>query len=368
MPAFQKAEFCKESTEAFKKQRESCLKAGVRIRPVQRQGLEDSNRVDSGKIGIALQNTPGTNMLGTSFKIVGPAKGQGSFGAVYVVEHVHSRRRYAAKVEPVLASLDREIQILKGISHEAILPVLCSHVEDGGLSWYIMPLLPTNLFAYLRSENQFAHGSQDALFNQLMDGLGFLHDRGVVHADIKPGNIVYNPGTEHFYIIDFGIAVVLPTPRGQTTESVYTLAFRPPELIETWCWSSCHCDSVLLLLCLWFAESTLTLATTPWTGSIFTCVESMVWCFDFILFCILDTFALAQVEHLVHQRCCATRFPFSQCSGHWWWKSKTDYFIGFSVDITFFICGLGLFMYKYIFLSSKHSYHIIAIIITLFVQ
>ncbi|CAL1152862.1 unnamed protein product [Cladocopium goreaui] len=232
MPAFQKAEFCKESTEAFKKQRESCLKAGVRIRPVQRQGLEDSNRVDSGKIGIALQNTPGTNMLGTSFKIVGPAKGQGSFGAVYVVEHVHSRRRYAAKVEPVLASLDREIQILKGISHEAILPVLCSHVEDGGLSWYIMPLLPTNLFAYLRSENQFAHGSQDALFNQLMDGLGFLHDRGVVHADIKPGNIVYNPGTEHFYIIDFGIAVVLPTPRGQTTESVYTLAFRPPELIE----------------------------------------------------------------------------------------------------------------------------------------
>ena len=169
MPAFQKAEFCKESTEAFKKQRESCLKAGVRIRPVQRQGLEDSNRVDSGKIGIALQNTPGTNMLGTSFKIVGPAKGQGSFGAVYVVEHVHSRRRYAAKVEPVLASLDREIQILKGISHEAILPVLCSHVEDGGLSWYIMPLLPTNLFAYLRSENQFAHGSQDALFNQLMD-------------------------------------------------------------------------------------------------------------------------------------------------------------------------------------------------------
>lgn len=246
MPAFQKAEFCKESTEAFKKQRESCLKVGVRMRAYQREGLQGSNCADSGKIEIDFQNPPGKNMLGGSFKIVGPAKGQGSFGAVYVVEHVHSQRRFAAKVEPVLASLDREIEILKGISHEAILPVLGSHVEDGGLSWYIMPLLPTNLFSYSRSENQFAHGSQDALFKQLMDGLGFLHDRNVVHADIKPGNILYNPGTEHFYIIDFGIAVVLPTPRGQMTDSVYTLAFRPPELLETCCSSSCHCHSVLL--------------------------------------------------------------------------------------------------------------------------
>ena len=80
MPAFQKAEFCKESTEAFKKQRESCLKVGVRMRAYQREGLQGSNCADSGKIEIDFQNPPGKNMLGGSFKIVGPAKVRGRLG------------------------------------------------------------------------------------------------------------------------------------------------------------------------------------------------------------------------------------------------------------------------------------------------
>ena len=222
----------------FEKARKQCLDASVPLRPSQ---LQQSGSTTS-EVETSSPEVPTEDMvyLGNVHRIVDHAHGKGSYGTVYKVLHTPSFRFLAAKVETVGTSLKHEIQMLSPLSHPNLLPVLQSNFVPNGLSWFIMPFVETSLYTLLQKQ-ALTINSQLGLALQLVDALSYLHSNNIVHCDIKPGNILCDMSTCNFFIIDFGLAVLwpMPTTSKRRCDEAYTMAFRPPELIETQNFTSC---------------------------------------------------------------------------------------------------------------------------------
>lgn len=146
------------------------------------------------------------------------ARGQGAYGTILLVED-RAFRLFAAKVETVSTSLMNEISLLQKLQHPGILPVLECHVAPCGLSYFIMPYIPSSLFSFLHSSGSLDHDAQKGLFQQLMNSMAYIHKMKVIHGDVKPGNIMYDQSRQHFYLIDFGLAFQLPVPEGLRHDS-----------------------------------------------------------------------------------------------------------------------------------------------------
>ena len=137
--------------------------------------------------------------------------GRGGMATVYLAEDLKHHRKVAIKVlHPELtASLGaerflQEIEIVAGLQHPHILPLYDSGEADG-LLYYVMPFATgESLRQRLDREGQLAVDEAVRIAVEVADGLDYAHRQGVVHRDIKPGNILLSD--HHAVIADFGIA------------------------------------------------------------------------------------------------------------------------------------------------------------------
>ncbi|NIM50704.1 MAG: protein kinase [Gemmatimonadales bacterium] len=175
--------------------------------------------------------------LGDRYSISGEL-GRGGTATVYRAQDLKHQRRVAVKVmRPELAAslgaerFLREIQIAARLSHPHILPLYDSG-EVHGLLYYVMPYVGgESLRNRLIREKQLPLEEALHITLEVADALGYAHGCGVVHRDIKPGNIMLESG--HALVTDFGIARAI-TAAGDdqvTTEgiAVGTPAYMSPE-------------------------------------------------------------------------------------------------------------------------------------------
>lgn len=134
-----------------------------------------------------------------------PKLGQGSYGQVTIVKDVTNGRKLAAKIGEQL-SLEREVCILKSLDHPAFLKIL-EHASCGGLSFFIMPDAGENVSQHC---GKFKGEAMDALTIQLMDALHALHRKDILHADVKPANVLFCWRTDRLLHSLF-LGFVLPT-------------------------------------------------------------------------------------------------------------------------------------------------------------
>ncbi len=66
---------------------------------------------------------------------------------------------------------------------------------------------------------------------QLLSGVAHCHAHGVLHADLKPANILVD-AHGLLKVADFGLARMLTDPRHLRTDTIVTLHYRPPELLK----------------------------------------------------------------------------------------------------------------------------------------
>ena len=164
--------------------------------------------------------------------------GEGGMATVYLARDLKHNRNVAVKVlKPELAAVvgaDRflaEIETTANLQHPHILPLFDSGEADGFL-FYVMPFIDgETLRDRLDREKQLPVEEAIGIATAVANALQTAHDAGVVHRDIKPGNILMSQGEP--LVSDFGIALAVGAAGGnrltETGLSVGTPYYMSPE-------------------------------------------------------------------------------------------------------------------------------------------
>jgi predicted Ser/Thr protein kinase/tetratricopeptide (TPR) repeat protein len=170
------------------------------------------------------------------YRVVG-AIGKGAMGEVYKAKDPLLNRYVAIKtIAPALAAdpdfrrrFQREAQSAAQLSHTNIVTVFDFGEEDG-LTYMAMELLEGRDLKEVVRSRDLRLADRISVMDQICDGLAFAHAKGVVHRDLKPGNIHLRPDGR-VKILDFGLArlgasditktgTVLGTPHYMSPEQV----------------------------------------------------------------------------------------------------------------------------------------------------
>jgi eukaryotic-like serine/threonine-protein kinase len=110
------------------------------------------------------------------------------------------------------ARFKREIALAAHLQHPHILPVL-SAGSQGDLLYYVMPYLEGESLRHrLQRDGRLPVEDAVAILREVAEALAVAHATGVVHRDVKPGNILLQGG--HAVLSDFGVARALAEARG----------------------------------------------------------------------------------------------------------------------------------------------------------
>lgn len=164
--------------------------------------------------------------------------GTGGMGTVYRAYHAAMKREVAIKVLPedlaqtpeYLARFNREAETSTKLEHPHIVPVYDYGTVEG-ISFVVMRLLPGGSLAQrLAQKGVPTLAETDQVLQQLASALDYAHREGVVHRDIKAGNVLFDR-QGNAYLADFGIAKLLNATSGFTATGINmgTPSYMAPE-------------------------------------------------------------------------------------------------------------------------------------------
>jgi len=169
--------------------------------------------------------------------------GQGAVGAVYLAEDEGGRRVALKLLIPELAWDERfrrrflrESEVAAGLDHPHIVPTVASGEDDGRLFLATTYVEGSDLRDILRREGRLDAERALDVVGQVAEALDAAHQAGLVHRDVKPGNILVaqTDESEHAYVCDFGLARHVSSVSSLTGDRgfVGTIDYVSPEQIQ----------------------------------------------------------------------------------------------------------------------------------------
>jgi serine/threonine protein kinase len=166
-----------------------------------------------------MSSDPATGTEVAGYRIV-ERVGSGGMGVVYLAEETGlGDRPVALKLLPPASAGDpdyrarflREMRVAAAIDHPNIVPIYRAGEDRGQLYLAMRYVHASDLRRALASEGRLEPGRALAILDQVARALDTAHARGLVHRDVKPGNILLAPPVldgdpEHVYLVDFGLA------------------------------------------------------------------------------------------------------------------------------------------------------------------
>jgi serine/threonine protein kinase len=167
--------------------------------------------------------------------------GRGAMGAVYLGRDPKIGRHVAIKTlalsrefagDELVEARERffrEAETAGRLQHPDIVTIFDAG-EERELAYIAMEYLKgDNLQAYTQPAKLLPVPSVLQIVARVADALHYAHSQGVVHRDIKPGNVVVDPSTDAVKVTDFGIARVADSARTRTGLVLGTPSFMSPE-------------------------------------------------------------------------------------------------------------------------------------------
>lgn len=175
--------------------------------------------------------------LGTRYKVEGTIASGGMSTVVRAIDLKHDRIVAVKVLDDSVVGHDgvdrflREIQMIARLQHPHIVPLFDSGTADG-LVFYTMPFIEgETLRDHLRQRGALPVDEALSLARELCDALAYAHERGILHRDVKPENVLLANG--HALLADFGIARAISAatlaPHTVTGVVVGTPAYMSPE-------------------------------------------------------------------------------------------------------------------------------------------
>ena len=211
-------------------------------------GGPPSGRRGGGALARAVGYKGGVHQLSPGDEVAGyrieSVAGRGGMGVVYRATQLSLDRVVALKqIAPELANdaefrgrFQRESRIAASLEHPHVVPVYEAEEADGLLFITMRFIEGSDLYGLIRDLGRVEPRRAAAIVAQAASALDAAHERGLVHRDVKPANLLLaeEDGRDHTYLTDFGLtkqasAVSGPTRTGMM---VGTVDYMAPEQIE----------------------------------------------------------------------------------------------------------------------------------------
>ena len=208
----------------------------------------DEDTIDTEQLGpIRLDEAvPATGRLTRAAGPFGPFEilselGRGAMGAVYLARYPDGRlvalKILTRRAGTARLRFEREARVLRDLDHPGIVRVLAAgRVEEQ--PFYAMEYVVGRPLSRLVAPGGIEPRRTADLVRQVAAALAYAHERGILHRDVKPSNVIVagEPPAERARLVDFGLARDLAEPQLTSTGRMLgTPGYLPPEQIgEDW--------------------------------------------------------------------------------------------------------------------------------------
>jgi serine/threonine protein kinase len=182
--------------------------------------------------------SPGSTFAGYEVESV---VGLGAIGILYRARQLRLDRLVALKLvapdvanDPVIRErLRREARTVAALDHPNVVPLYAAGEEEGTVYIVTRWVEGTELGALIHRDGPLEPGRAARTAAQIAAALAMAHEKGVVHRDVKPTNVILT-SEDHVYLTDFGLAKRVGTAAGLTAVHRVqgTVDYVAPEQIE----------------------------------------------------------------------------------------------------------------------------------------
>lgn len=195
-----------------------------------------------------ITSTIATNDLGALPARIGPftimaVLGRGGMGVVYLAHQDHPQRQVAIKVlragtasVPSLRRFETEAEALARLEHLGIARIYEAGTyatTEGDRPFFAMEFVRGMPITQYSEEHKLGVREKLELFEKVCEAVHYAHTKGVLHRDLKPGNILIDPNGQP-KVLDFGVARVSASDininhQTEVWQIVGTLSYMSPE-------------------------------------------------------------------------------------------------------------------------------------------